>query len=241
MPRLALAIIVAFTLHVLLLMTVVPKPRMQTPEFKGSGQVTVSIIRSIPQTESIEDVKVQDSPAAIDEPEQFTQVIPENVPQESPEEQEILDQKTKEQEEKPEESEKSNFVKPKARRKISDKSKKEVPEQNKVQQKANEDLFFSSDVESLQDPKPVQHSNRPPTYPALARKRGWEGTVILEVDIRSDGMVKSIEIKKSSSYEMLDKEAMRAVKKWHFLPGSKDGKVVDMKVLVPVQFVLKEQ
>ena len=98
----------------------------------------------------------------------------------------------------------------------------------------------SSAVESLRQPEPLETVNRPPAYPSLARKRGWQGTVLLEVDVQRDGMVKSIQINKSSSYKLLDREALDAVRKWRFSPGLKAGEPVPMKVIVPIHFLLQD-
>ena len=103
-----------------------------------------------------------------------------------------------------------------------------------------EEEAMLSEVETLRSPEPIKAFNRPPVYPSLARKRGWEGTVLLEVDVLSDGMVKSIKVKESSSYELLDTKALDAVRKWRFSPGFKAGEPVPMKVLVPVHFLLQD-
>lgn len=238
MPRLALAIAAALTLHILLLMIVVPEPQILEPEIEGSGQVTVSIIRSSSQ---------------LDQPEVEPQPIVEEVI-----EQEEMQTKTEIaeeiQEELPDEKSRPEVVQkveelemvtlaaevPREVPAVAEEQVTEVKEKV-AEQETTESSVFSSDAETLQDPQPITNRNQPPRYPALARKRGWEGTVILEVDIGSDGMVKKIDLKQSSSYAILDKEALRAVRKWQFQPGSKAGKFIDMKVLVPVHFTLTKQ
>ena len=238
MPRLAMAIAAAFTLHILLLMIVVPEPQIFQPEIMGSGQVTVSIIRSSPQIDhpEVEPQPRVDEVIYKDEIETQTEVV-EEVQEEMPDEkplQEVV--------QKVEELEKVNPA-TEVPKDVPAVIKKQVTESTnkRAEQEASESSVYSSNVETLQDPQPLANKNEPPQYPALARKRGWEGTVILEVDIGSDGMVKKIELKQSSSYAILDKEAMRAVRKWQFQPGSKAGKYIDMTVLVPVHFTLTEQ
>jgi len=50
-------------------------------------------------------------------------------------------------------------------------------------------------------------------YPALARRRGWEGLVLLDFIIDDEGQLNDIRIRKSSGYELLDSAAMDALSK----------------------------
>jgi TonB family protein len=81
--------------------------------------------------------------------------------------------------------------------------------------------------------------NTPPVYPSIARMRGYEGVVLLAVEIFADGRVGSLKIKKSSGYSVLDRSALEAVRIWKFDAGRKLGKPVNMWVDVPVKFILK--
>lgn len=80
--------------------------------------------------------------------------------------------------------------------------------------------------------------NPKPVYPRLAIRRNYEGTVTLLVEVLGDGSVREIEIFESSGHKMLDRSALKAVRKWRFKPGTKGGKPVTMKVKVPVVFRL---
>ncbi|MCC7404515.1 MAG: energy transducer TonB [Bdellovibrionales bacterium] len=65
-----------------------------------------------------------------------------------------------------------------------------------------------------------QHpGNVPPVYPAVARQSGWEGTVSLSYNVSSEGRVENIRITKSSGYQILDREAYRAISRYRYLPG----------------------
>jgi protein TonB len=65
-----------------------------------------------------------------------------------------------------------------------------------------------------------QHpGNVPPVYPAVARQSGWEGTVDLSYNVSPDGRVENIKITKSSGYQILDREAYRAISRYRYLPG----------------------
>jgi len=96
----------------------------------------------------------------------------------------------------------------------------------------------SSGEVSLVMPRYLENTH--PTYPLIARIRRFEGTVILSVEILTNGSVGILTIKKSSGYTVLDKSALEAVKTWKFEPGKKTGKPTIMWVDVPVKFVLKD-
>jgi protein TonB len=50
-------------------------------------------------------------------------------------------------------------------------------------------------------------------YPSVARVNGWEGKVVLRVQIRRDGNLDSVSVVKSSGHETLDNAAMDAVRR----------------------------
>jgi len=88
---------------------------------------------------------------------------------------------------------------------------------------------------------PRYGENKPPVYPAIARRRGYEGVVMLSAEVLVDGTVGNLEIKKSSGYNILDRSALETVRKWKFEPGRKMGYPVVMNVEVPVRFVLNDR
>jgi TonB family protein len=79
-----------------------------------------------------------------------------------------------------------------------------------------------------------------PIYPWVARKKGYEGVVLISVKIDVNGKVGLFKIKKSSGYAVLDRSASDAVKSWIFEPGQRRGKPVTMWIDVPVKFELKD-
>ncbi|MCG6880189.1 MAG: energy transducer TonB, partial [Deltaproteobacteria bacterium] len=74
-----------------------------------------------------------------------------------------------------------------------------------------------------------------------ARRRGYEGVLLLKVLVNGDGKVADLLVLKSSGYSMLDKSAVRAVRNWRFEPGTVDGKPAKMWVQVPVRFKLNQR
>lgn len=87
---------------------------------------------------------------------------------------------------------------------------------------------------------PLATDNRPPEYPALARKRGWQGRVLLAVAVGSDGSVQKVWVHSGSGHELLDEAALRAVRAWRFQPGNRGGAPVATEVQVPVHFQLED-
>jgi len=87
---------------------------------------------------------------------------------------------------------------------------------------------------------PAYRLNRPPRYPRLARRRGWEGRVLLEVEVLQDGTVADVVVSETSGYAVLDAAAAKAVRGWRFEPGIRFGRPVAMRVTVPVRFRLKD-
>lgn len=56
----------------------------------------------------------------------------------------------------------------------------------------------------------------PPEYPRLARRRGFEGAVVVEFDIRADGATAGPRVVESAGHDCLDEAAVAAVAKWRF-------------------------
>ncbi len=65
-----------------------------------------------------------------------------------------------------------------------------------------------------------------PSYPAAARKAGWEGAVLVRVLVDSRGAAALVTIRESSGYQLLDDTVLQAVKKWRFAPATQNGKAV---------------
>jgi len=92
---------------------------------------------------------------------------------------------------------------------------------------------------ALTEARPLYRENPPPEYPRLARRRGYQGTVILDVLVDKTGGVKQLKIEGSSGHGSLDRAAKQAVKRWRFAPGRRGDEPVDMWVKVPVRYELK--
>ena len=87
--------------------------------------------------------------------------------------------------------------------------------------------------------RPRYAQNPKPTYPQEAREKGYEGEVILRVEVLPNGRVGQIEVKNSSGYELLDRSALTAVKQWKFVPAKKGDTPIPLWVNIPVKFQLE--
>ena len=82
--------------------------------------------------------------------------------------------------------------------------------------------------------------NPRPDYPPLARRRGYEGRVVIRASVAPDGGVASAAVGQSSGYGILDRAALQAVKRWRFRPAQRGGQPVATVLDVPVVFRLEQ-
>lgn len=81
--------------------------------------------------------------------------------------------------------------------------------------------------------------NPKPAYPIMARRRGLEGVVRLDVRVSADGIPIAVKVRESSGHESLDEAALTAVWHWRFSPARRGGESVEGAVVVPVRFNLE--
>lgn len=89
----------------------------------------------------------------------------------------------------------------------------------------------SSSADYLQNPKPV--------YPAVSKRLGEQGKVVVRVLIGTDGTALDAQVRDSSGYERLDRAALETVRKWRYVPGKRAGVPEAMWFNVPINFVLE--
>lgn len=88
----------------------------------------------------------------------------------------------------------------------------------------------------------VNYADNPkPDYPAIARSRGWQGKVLLKVQVSEEGASSVVEIERSSGYDILDESATEAVKSWRFTPARRGDTQISSTVIVPIIFILHDQ
>lgn len=80
--------------------------------------------------------------------------------------------------------------------------------------------------------------NPPPAYPALSRRLGEQGRVILRVLVNAAGSADEVQIRSSSGHPRLDQAARDTVRGWKFVPAKRGEQPVAAWVLVPISFRL---
>jgi protein TonB len=94
----------------------------------------------------------------------------------------------------------------------------------------DDEPIFSADY--LKNPKP--------SYPMVAKRMGYQGRVLLNVEVLPDGKAREVVILQSSGYNVLDNAAIQTVKTtWRFVPGHRFGQAVTQWVHVPIKFELE--
>lgn len=82
--------------------------------------------------------------------------------------------------------------------------------------------------------------NPKPEYPAIAKSRGWQGKVMLRVQVSAEGTALHVNVETSSGHEMLNESAVEAVTKWKFIPAKRGETAVISTVIVPIIFTLRD-
>jgi protein TonB len=81
--------------------------------------------------------------------------------------------------------------------------------------------------------------NPPPVYPALSRRVGEQGRVVLRVLVGPKGKADDVEIRSSSGHFRLDEVARDTVRRWRFVPAKRGEQAVPAWVLIPISFKLE--
>jgi len=114
-----------------------------------------------------------------------------------------------------------------------------LPDKPPVQPKIIDDENIFEVVEEMPAPvgglKTIQEKVH---FTEIARRAGVEGTVYIEARIDKKGNVIDAFVKKGLGAG-LDAEALNAVKSTLFIPGKQRGRPVNVKMTIPVKFVLK--
>ncbi len=79
-----------------------------------------------------------------------------------------------------------------------------------------------------------------PPYPRRAREKGWEGVVLLHLNIDKQGNVVGAAVKESSGHGMLDNQALQTIQHWKFQPAKNGNFPVPAVVNLPIKFDLRQ-
>jgi TonB family protein len=77
----------------------------------------------------------------------------------------------------------------------------------------------------------------PPNYTADALRRKIRGNVWVEAVVLPDGTVRDVRVTRSLDRKHgLDEEAVKAARQWRFVPGTKDGVPVAVRITIELTF-----
>ena len=246
LPR-AIILSILFHLIVLLLLPLVHKPKIKPPQILN---VKIEVAqKEIPKPEPVK------KPEPIPQP---IKKVPEPPKPKPVEEKKVEPQKLEPQKVEPKEAPKPIEKKlepthppppatPNEKKDTSAKEKPTPPPQDiiKPADLTQEVITGTTSPEKIKSAK-SDYSNllanaisKYKQYPKLAQVRGWQGIVIVEIEMSPTGAVLSMIIKKSSGYEVLDAEAMQMIQRAMPLPQPPESlKSKNFTVLVPVSFQL---
>jgi protein TonB len=82
-------------------------------------------------------------------------------------------------------------------------------------------------------------NNPRPPYPMVARRMGYHGKVVLNVEVLAEGKAGEVKLHQSCGYDILDNAALQTVKTWRFSPARRFRQPVTQWFLVPIKFSLE--
>jgi protein TonB len=74
------------------------------------------------------------------------------------------------------------------------------------------------------------------TYPPSLMQTGWEGMVVLKLNINQTGDLKDVQVTKSSGHKIFDAEAVKLVKSLTFAPFPSDADIRELNIDVPIVY-----
>jgi protein TonB len=77
-------------------------------------------------------------------------------------------------------------------------------------------------------------------YPAIARHRGWQGTVTLRLQIEPDGRISRLDVDRTSGYAVLDRAAVKSLQLASVPQAGRWLHGRALQLLVPVEYRLVE-
>jgi len=83
-------------------------------------------------------------------------------------------------------------------------------------------------------------NNPRPPYPLVARRMGYQGKVVLNVEVLAEGRAGEVKLQTSSGHDILDRAALQTVQTWKFSPATHFGQPITQWFLVPIKFSLEE-
>ena len=81
-------------------------------------------------------------------------------------------------------------------------------------------------------------NNAKPAYPAISKRLGEQGRVVVRVFIDADGQPSQASVKQSSGFDRLDQASVETALKWRYAPGKRAGVAQGMWFDVPLNWQL---
>jgi protein TonB len=93
---------------------------------------------------------------------------------------------------------------------------------------------------------PKQNPRRPypitdDDYPPQSKRLGEEGVTRVRLLVLPDGSIGDVQVVQSSGFPRLDETAVRKLKRWKVMPGTENGKPVQMWMDLNVKWQIKEE
>jgi protein TonB len=86
---------------------------------------------------------------------------------------------------------------------------------------------------------PISDMHNPsPEYPEMAVFLDYQGTVIVRIKVSAKGLSEGVQVLRSSGFDLLDKSAVNALKKWRFTPSKNGNSPVASSVAISVIFAI---
>ncbi|CZF82036.1 transport protein TonB [Grimontia celer] len=244
--------VVSVALHSLAIWAQPPSPQFTINDANAGNRVAIQLIASTKQ------VPKEPEPAPVEDPPQQETTKPEpkpvkspSVKKESPKKAEVETQKKvkpevnppKETRKKPLEKvtkkeSKEEKTKPLPPKKPIEKPEEKPKETAEEMSKENQMTQAKSSSPMLVERPTFKVRPSQPKYPRMAKRKGMEGTVLIEVWLDEEGNQTNRSLLKSSGFELLDGAAMDAVKKWRFNGHEENGVALAHRVRIPVRFNL---
>lgn len=244
--------VVSVALHSLAIWAQPPSPQFTINDANTGNRVAIQLIASTKQ------VPKEPESAPVEDPPQQETTKPEpkpvkspSVKKEPPKKAEVQPQKkVKPEVNPPKETKKKPLEKVTKKERKEEKTKPLPPKKpiEKPEEKTEETAEEISEENQMtqaksSSPMLVERPTfkvRPsqPKYPRMAKRKGMEGTVLIEVWLDEEGHQTHRSLLKSSGFELLDGAAMDAVKKWRFNGHEENGVALAHRVRIPVRFNL---
>ena len=217
--RLSVGIAGAISLHILILLWLsMPNARniISADTFSAPTNVTIRFVTQVQKVEPIEQPVEPIKPEPIQKnPEPVVKKVAKKPVKRPP-------------------PEKLNKIEPAAMAQPKTQPKAVQPAQQKIVKAAPALDVIPVISEAMTKGRRVQ-----PKYPKKALRMRQEGVVLLHVLISESGKRQKIKLHKPSQYSLLNKAAIKAVKKWTFDPNIINGRAIQSWVEIPIEFKIQ--